>query len=82
LFTNHPQPPKRQREEEVSMSTQELPIAKSRIDEPDPSKPERRKKKRPSTGRETPEPRPRREEPSPELPHNPQDIPEQELHAD
>lgn len=64
------------------MSTQEVPVVKSGIDEPAPSKPERRKKKRPSTERETPEPHPHREEPSPELPHNPQDIPEQELRAD
>lgn len=55
---------------------------KSLIDEPpSPSNPdsEDRRKKRHSKDVKNPEPRPRRDNPSPELPHDPQDVPEQEL---
>lgn len=50
-------------------------------DPPSPGTPEpqrRRKRKRPNDV-EKPAPRPRRDKPSPEIPHNPQDVPEQEL---
>lgn len=62
------------------MYTQE-PVAKSRANEPDldnPS-PERRRKRKRSLQTDNPESNPPRDHPSPKPPHNPQDIPEQEL---
>lgn len=66
------------------MTLEESPFMKSRIEEPTPSPPdsERHKKRKRSTDTENPEPRPPRDRPSPEVPHNPQDIPEQEVHAE
>jgi hypothetical protein len=64
------------------MSIQSIPEMKSPIEEPpNPGNPtpERRRKRKRSTDTEKPAPRPLRDQPSPEVPHNPQDVPEQEL---
>ena len=60
------------------MSTQNVPHVKSPTEEPpNPANPdsERRRKRKRSNGVENPEPRPRRDNPSPEIPHDPQDVP-------
>jgi hypothetical protein len=64
------------------MSTQPISDMKSRIEEPtnrNNPDPERRRKRKRSNDTERPAPRPRRDQPSPKIPHDPQDIPEQEL---
>jgi hypothetical protein len=64
------------------MSAPHFPRLKSPIEEPpNPNRPdsERRRKRRRSNDVEKPEPRPRRDNPAPEIPHDPQDVPEQEL---
>lgn len=57
---------------------------KSPIEEPpNPGNPEperRRRRKRPNDV-EKPTPRPRPDKPTPEIPHDPQDVPEQELRS-
>lgn len=66
------------------MFAQSVSQMKSLIEEPpnpgNPGPARRRKKKR-SDDAEKPVPRPRRDKPSPEIPHNPQDMPEQELRS-
>lgn len=59
-----------------------IPQMKSPIEEPpNPGnpEPERRRKKKRSNDVKNPEPR--RDKPSPKVPHDPQDIPEQELRS-
>jgi hypothetical protein len=64
------------------MCTQNVPRMKSPVEEsPNPNNPdsERRRKRKRSNDVENQEPRQRRDNPSPEIPHDPQDVPEQEL---
>lgn len=64
------------------MSAQEVPAMKSPIEErpaPTPESERRRKKRRRSCDVEDRGPRPRRDPASPELPHDPEDVPRQEL---
>ena len=66
------------------MSTQYLLRIRPSVDEPpEPRNPdsERRRKKKRSGDKEAPEPRPRRDNPSPGIPRDPQDLPEQELQS-
>jgi hypothetical protein len=66
------------------MSARHLPQIKSSVDEPlEPRNPdsERRRKKKRSGDKEAPEPRPRHGNLSPEIPRDPQDLPEQELQS-
>lgn len=64
------------------MFSQAASRMKSPIEEPpSPGSPEpsrRRKKKR---SNDVEKPQPRRDKPSPEIPHDPQDVPEQELRS-
>ncbi len=63
------------------MSTKDNLFANSRLDEPEPTKPapeRRRRRKRPAET-DKPEPNTLRDHPTPEVPHNPQDLPNQEL---
>lgn len=63
------------------MSTQHLPQMKLRVEEPpNPKKPDPERPRKGRSGEtENPDPGPRRDKQSPEIPHDPQDVPEQEL---
>lgn len=63
------------------MFTKDTLFAMSRTDQPEPRKPapERRRRYKRATDADKPEPNTRRGHSTPEVPHNPQDLPEQEL---
>jgi len=66
------------------MPTQQTNTTNARVEEPlqpDPRQPDpdRRRKPRPSDPNRPDNPERRRDNPSPEIPHDPQDVPTQEL---